>query len=145
MKAENQNLKNEISSLKEVEAELRAQLSESEYTYNNIQELYAASQHENRRLRAANAELLQGIPEPSEMPEELSEEEQIRRLLAQNMSIRKIADVLQIPKNRVEKVKQQDNGAVQKETAQSNIVFIGGKENESTENTGRNDKRRVNS
>ena len=96
-------------------------------------------------MRAANAELLQGIPEPSEMPEELSEEEQIRRLLAQNMSIRKIADVLQIPKNRVEKVKQQDNGAVQKETAQSNIVFIGGKENESTENTGRNDKRRVNS
>ena len=145
LKAENQKLKNEISSMKEVEAELRAQLSESEYTYNNIQELYAASQHENRRLRAANAELLQGIPEPSEMPEELSEEEQIRRLLAQNMSIRKIADVLQIPKNRVEKVKQQDNGAVQKETAQSNIVFIGGKENESTENTGRNDKRRVNS
>lgn len=144
LKAENQNLKNEISSLKEVEAELRAQLSESEYTYNNIQELYAASQHENRRLRAANAELLQGIPEPSEMPEELSEEEQIRRLLAQNMSIRKIADVLQIPKNRVEKVKQQDNGAVQKEETKNNIVTIGtGRKDKENENTGRNEQRRT--
>ncbi|MCI7099053.1 MAG: hypothetical protein MR966_09175 [Lachnospiraceae bacterium] len=119
LKAENQNLKNEISSLKEVEAELRAQLSESEYMYNNIQKMYAASQAENRRLRVANEELLQGVPEPSEMPEELSEEEQIRRLLDQNMSIRKIAEILQIPKGRIEKVKKQDQQQDDK------IVIIG--------------------
>ena len=130
------------------EDELRVQLSESEYMYNNVQKMYAASQAENRRLRIANEELLQGVPEPSEMPEELSEEEQIRRLLAQNMSIRKIAEILQIPKGRVERIKKQDqqqeNGAVQKEETQSNIVFIGGKENESTENTGRNEQKRIN-
>ena len=144
LKAENQNLKNEISSLKEVEAELRAQLSESEHMYNNVQKMYAASQAENRRLRIANEELLQGVPEPSEMPEELSEEEQIRRLLAQNMSIRKIADVLQIPKNRVEKVKQQENGAVQKEETKNNIVTIGtGRKDKENENTGRNEPKRT--
>lgn len=144
LKAENQKLKNEISSLKEVEDELRSQLSESEHMYNNVQKMYAASQAENRRLRIANEELLQGVPEPSEMPEELSEEEQIRRLLAQNMSIRKIADVLQIPKNRVEKVKQQENGAVRKEEAQSNIVVIGTGKDEENENTGRNEQKRIN-
>lgn len=147
--AENQKLKNEISSMKEVEDELRSQLSESEYMYNNIQQLYAASQAENRRLRIANEELLQGVPEPSEMPEELSQEEQIRKMLSQGMSIRKIAEILQIPKNRVEKVKQQENGAVQKEETQSNIVVIGtGKddeENENTENIRRNDTRRISS
>lgn len=144
LKAENQKLKNEINALKEVEDELRAQLSESEHMYNNVQKMYAASQAENRRLRIANEELLQGVPEPSEMPEELSEEEQIRRLLAQNMSIRKIADVLQIPKNRVEKVKQQENGAVQKEETKNNIVTIGtGRKDKENENTGRNEQRRT--
>lgn len=106
--------------------------------------MYAASQAENRRLRVANEELLQGVPEPSEMPEELSEEEQIRRLLSQGMSIRKIADVLQIPKNRVEKVKQQENGAVRKEEAQSNIVVIGTGKDEENESTGRNEQKRIN-
>ena len=119
LKAENQKLKNEINALKEVEDELRAQLSESEHMYNNVQKMYAASQAENRRLRIANEELLQGVPEPSEMPEELSEEEQIRRLLDQNMSIRKIAEILQIPKGRIEKVKKQDQQQDDK------IVIIG--------------------
>lgn len=41
LKAENQKLKNEISSLKEAEDEIRAQLSESEYMYNNIQQMFA--------------------------------------------------------------------------------------------------------
>lgn len=147
LKTENQKLKNEISSMKEVEDELRSQLSESEYMQKKLQQMYAESQAENRRLRIANEELLQGVPEPDEMSEELSEEEQIRKMLNQGMSIRKIAEILQIPKNRVEKVKQQDNGADQKEKTQNNIVVIGGKdkENESIENTGRNEQRRVNS
>lgn len=69
LKSENQKLKNEISSLKEAEDETRAQLSESEYMYNNIQQMYAGSQAENRCLRIANEELVQGlsdIEEPSE-------------------------------------------------------------------------------
>lgn len=121
LKAENQNLKNKISELKESEGEFRAQLSEMEYMYKNIQQMYAESQNENRRLRAANEELLQGVPEPAEMPEKLSEEEQIRRLLSQGTSIRKTAEILQIPKGRVEKVKNKKDQDVKK----TDIVVIG--------------------
>ena len=120
LKAENQELKNEISSLKEVEDEIRAQLSESEYMYNNIQQMYATSQAENRRLRMANEELVQGLSEIEEPSEEQTEEAQIRRLLRQGMSIRKIAEILQIPKCRVERVKHQEY------TPDSDIVVIGG-------------------
>lgn len=123
LKAENQELKNEISSLKEVEDEIRSQLSESEYMYNNIQQMYATSQAENRRLRMANEELVQGLSdaeEPVEISEEQTEEAQIRRLLRQGMSIRKIAEILQIPKCRVERVKHQEY------TPDSDIVVIGG-------------------
>lgn len=120
LKAENQKLKNEISSLKEVEDEIRAQLSESEYMYNNIQQMFAESQAENRRLRMANEELVQGLSDIEEPSEEQTEEAQIRRLLRQGMSIRKIAEILQIPKCRVERVKQQER------TPDSDIVVIGG-------------------
>ena len=88
--------------------------------YNNIQQMYATSQAENRRLRMANEELVQGLSEIEEPSEEHTEEAQIRRLLRQGMSIRKIAEILQIPKCRVERVKHQEY------TPDSDIVVIGG-------------------
>lgn len=98
------DLQKQLVDVKQDAAEIEANLKETRYAYESIQKMYAASQSENRRLRAANEELVQAMPDP--IPDELSEDEQIRQLLQDGLSIRKIAEVLQIPKNRVERVKK---------------------------------------
>lgn len=110
------DLQKQLADVKQDAAETEADLKETRYAYESIQKMYAASQAENRRLRAANEELVQAMPEP--IPDELSEDEQIRQLLQDGLSIRKIAEVLQIPKNRVERVKKNQD-------SNDKIVVIG--------------------
>ena len=111
-KKENKELKEELAQSKKECAEIQANLTETEYMYYNIQSLYAELQTENRRLRQANEELLNGLPETEALTEELTEEAQIRHYLSQGLSIRKIADIMKVPKCRVEKVRQQDNNII---------------------------------
>lgn len=110
LKEERNQLLKEAASIRKENDKLQASIIENENLYNNLQELYAASQAENRRLRTANEELLEDLPVTEEtIKVSLSENEQIRRLLEQGKSIRQVADLLQIPKNRVEKVKKTAN------------------------------------
>lgn len=118
-KKENKNLKDELAEIKKERDDLQANLTEMEYIYNNIQSLYSETQKENARLRAANEELLNGLPETEELPEVLTEEAQIRHYLNQGMSIRKISEIMKIPKCRIERVKKQDNAM------DSNIYVVG--------------------
>ena len=118
LRSEKTDLLKQLSDIKQGIAETEASLKESQYAYDSMQRMYAASQAENRRLRAANEELLLGVPDPESIQPELSENEQIIQLLQSGMSIRKTAEVLQIPKNRVERIKKSQD-------SNEKIVVIG--------------------
>lgn len=105
-KEQNKKLSHQMSEIQKENAEISQMLSEERFAYSELQKMYAESQSENKRLRMANAELIEDIQEPFE-GEGLSEEVQIQRMLQRGLSIRKTAELLQIPKNRVEKAKKQ--------------------------------------
>ena len=118
LEIENADLREELTATETNGSEKIAELTEYKNRYDYMNKRYNEIKKENDLLRATNEELIADIPEPDQIAEtiESAEEEtdaKIRRLLsakdkngASVYSIRTIAELTGVKKNRVEKVKK---------------------------------------